>query len=292
MKIDEKIQEMQSELIKVITEANSHSEEDAIRLLEEFGLDNASATKLLETFRCAEEARNAAKNIWESTMESRVENDNDIAEYQQREFETRQLFDKINAECSLLMVAKRIDPNKIDEEVLGKLYEQGIKEEQIDNPALRISLHYFIESKVRGDEAKQLKEILTNVGKKLVPLRKKMEKIEENNKSLKKSYEDLQEEYSDRVVTDEKKYQAALVQISILKKKLKRLQDRSVFQVIKDKLFGVKIKELPEATEVLPETLYQNSLEKMQIMKSEEELDLSTKKNNKQNKKTQAEYQH
>lgn len=292
MKIEERIQEMQGKLIKKLAEMYLLSKEEAIKVLEEIGLDNDSATKLLVTFRAAENAKNEAKNVWDSALGSKVGNDNDIAKYQQQEFETRQHFDEVNDRCALIMVARSIEPRAIDDEILGKLYEQGIQENQIANPALRISFHYYCESKAKDNEMQKLKDFLTRAGKQIVSLRNRMVEQEKQYLSLKNSHENLQNEYTERVIADEKHYQAALVQISILKNKLKRLQDRGIFQIIKTKLFGNKIKELPETTYTLPETLGKNASEKMGIKQHVEDLDLSTDKDNSQNKITQEEFQH
>ena len=68
MKIDEKIEEMQSKLIQTVTVNNLKSEEDVIRLLQEIGLDKDSATKLLLAYRTAESARETAENIFNAAL--------------------------------------------------------------------------------------------------------------------------------------------------------------------------------------------------------------------------------
>jgi len=288
MKINERIQEMQSKLMKVVTEVSENRKEETVRLLEEYGLDSYSATQLLEAFWNAENAKNEAKNVWNVALESKIGNDNDIAKYQQKEYDTRQNLEKVIAKCAVIIVTGEIEPSSINDEVLTELYEQGIEENQIYNPALRISYHYFIESRMKGEETEQLKNILMQVGKKLVPLKNKIERY----KALQKAYKELQSEFTERGITDEKHYQAALAQISLLKNKLKREQDKSVFQIIKSRLSRSKVKELPETTNILPETLRSNVLENMDKIQFEANIDLSTSKNNRQRKVVQEEFQH
>lgn len=281
MKIVERIEEMQSKLLKLLAESSLKSEEEAIRMLEEFGLDNTYAANMLYAFREAESARDKAKNVWKSALESNVANDNDIATFQQQELETRQYFDELNAESAFLMVIKRIDPNKIDEELLNELYQQGVREEQIiNNPALKITYHYFSESKAkdiqRAADLEKVREYTIELNNRMTSLNNRLKESEKQNSSLKNynqvlktSYEKLQKKYKARVYTDEKYYQAARAQIVTLKDKLSQPQDMSMMQKMK-LVFGRKRKELPEPQTRIPDTLL-SAAEKMGIEKNQED---------------------
>ena len=292
MKIDEKIQEMQSKLIKLVEEANIQNKEEAVKILEDFGLNHVLAEKLLETFRKAEEAKNKARNIWVSSLDSRVENNKEIAQCQQQKYETRQEFDEINAKCALIMVARTIEPRAINDEVLHKLYEQRIRKDQIANPALRVCFQYYCEGKVKDERIEKAKAFVASVKNKIDLLLNRISELEKQNQSLKEDNEKMSIRYAEQNIEDEKNYQAALVQISLLKNKLKRLQERSVFQIIRSKLFRSKIKELPETTEVLPETLRTNLSENMGVMQHREERELITDKESPTIKIAQEEYVH
>lgn len=278
MMIEQRIQEMESKLIKLVSEVNIHSKEEAVRLLEVFGLDNESATKLLVTFRNAENAKNATKNVWDTALDSKVGNDNEIAQYQQEEYETRQEFDLVNAKCAWLMLTRSIEPRAINDAVLEKLYEYQIEESQIVNPALRISFHYYCESKAKDVEILKVKRFAMKIGKKAAPLRDRIIELEKQNQEIRNSYQNLQVKSTQKDIIHEEHYQAALVQISILKNKLKRLQDRGVFQTIKAKLFGNKTKELPEATVILPKTLRNSVTENVETMPKVESIEKNSQK--------------
>ena len=257
MKINEKIEEMKSNLLKKVIEANSHSKEDEVRLLEEFGLDKESASQLLLAYSSAEDAKNTAKELWDTAWMSRSETEfsTDIAKTQEREAQTREYFESINARCALQIVTMRIEPSKINEELLKDLYENDVKEEDINNPSLRITFHYYSESKAKDIKRAQDLKKVQEYSSRIVD---KINKLEDENKSLRQCNESLKKQFEDRTVNDEKHYQAALTQIAELKEKVKQLQERSIFKIIGDKLsglFGNKRKELPEASDTIPDTL-------------------------------------
>lgn len=279
MKIEEKIKEMRSKLIKKVMETDSYNKEDAIQLLEGYGLDNESATKLVLAYRSAESAKNTAKNVWNTAWQSSsgVDFSTDIAKSQQNESDTRSQFEHINARCALQMVLNQIELSEINDDVLNELYDLDIKEKDISNVTLRIAYHYYSESKAkdikREADIKKVREYSTRIGNKMASLEKQLseakaenESLKNSNKSLKTSYENLQNEFKVRAENDEKHYQAALSQISLLKEKLRKLQDRGVFQTMGAKLtalFRRKAKELPEASDELPNTLCSTPSEKM-----------------------------
>lgn len=279
MKIDERIEEMQSKLIRILTETNLDDKEEGIKLLERFGLDIEHATKLLDAFRNAESARNTAKMVWDTTLNTRSGDDisTDIEKSQQQELDTRQLLDSVNAECALLIVARRLDPNKIDDEILGKLYEQGIQEEQINNPALKMTYHYYCETKERENDksadSEKFRAFVSKVKAKLEHLEKRIKELENQNEMLSKENINLRYKFSARIVEDERHYQEALSQNRELKRMLNQLQSRGIFQVIGDKILGRnKIRRLPGATSELPETLHKNKAEKVVLEVDEDTL--------------------
>lgn len=279
MKIDERIEEVQSKLIKILTETNLENKEEGIKLLERWGLDTEYATKILEAFRNAESARNAVKNAWNTTLNSRPEDgiSADIANSQQQELETRQRFDSVNAKCALLIVARTLDPNKINNEVLGRLYEQGIREEEIDNPTVKITYHYYCVAKEKENERKEdLEKYRTVVDKvkfKIAQLEKRIEELEAQNKRTYKSYIRLYDSYSTRIAEDEKHYQDALLQNKELKKQVNQLQGRGIFQMIRDKILRRnKTRRLPGGSTELPKTLNENTAEKVGVPKVDEDV--------------------
>lgn len=288
MKIDERIEEMQSKLIKILTETNLENKEEGIKLLERLGLDTEYATELLDAFINAESAKDAAKKVWDSTLNIRPRDDisADIAKSQQRELETRQHFDSINAECALLAVARALAPNNINNEILGKLYEKGIQEEQIDNPALKITYHYYCETMEKeNDRNTDLEKFRTFVSKakaKVVQLENRIEELENQNEMINKAYINLQYKHSTRIIADEEHYQEALSQNKELKRQINQLQSRGIFHAIGDKILGRnKIRRLPGKTSELPETLYENTAEKIGMPEIDKDT-LSTAINNNQ----------
>lgn len=270
MKIDERIEEMQSKLIRIVTETDLNNKEEGIRILEGFGLDIETATELIEAYQNAENAKDTAKNVWNSALNSKsgVDFSTDIEKSQQKAFDTRQFLDAFTSKCALLIVARRLDPNKIDDEILEKLYDEGIQEEQINNPALKITYHYYCEAKERENDksadSEKFRAFVSKVKTNVAQLKKRMEELENQNEMLNKAYINLQHKYSTRIVEDEKHYQDALSLIRELKGKINQLQSRGIFQVIGDKILGRnKIRRLPGKTSEIPETLYENKTEKV-----------------------------
>ena len=118
MKIDEKIQEVKSQLIKVLTEQSS-SKEDLIQMLEKIGLDRKITETLMEALIQAENAKNAVKNIWGS--DTRLDSSTDVATYQQIESETRQKFEDMIEASSILIILNKTNFKDISEEIWQKL---------------------------------------------------------------------------------------------------------------------------------------------------------------------------
>ena len=279
MKINEKTEEMQSRLIKKVIEVSSYSKEDAIKQLEILGLDKDAATKLLIAYREAEAAKTTAQNVWDSAWNSKsgVDFSTDIAKYQQKEAEAREYFDVVKAECALQIVTNAIEPSEINDENLSILYEQGVQESQIINPALKITFHYYSESRRKDDRRTEdlgkVREYSSRIGAQMQKLEEQWREAEsqnaqlkKSNQTLQKSYQDLQTKFQARIESDEKNYQAALTQIRILKNKLAQIQKRGIFKVIGDKIagiFGDKTEKLPETIEKIPDTLFQNKGEKI-----------------------------
>lgn len=276
MKIDEKIQEMQSELIKVLTENSSQSKEDVVLTLERMGIKRETAIKLVEAYIKAEEAKNASKNIWmsEATIDS-----TDVAEYQQKELETRQKFDAIIEASSILVIVNRINLNEINEELWQKLYDQGIDASQITSPILRKDFSSYVEriENENNPETQKMKELLSRVGKHAVNLKKKFlelekeneqlkaenERLKRENEALRSSYNYMENKFKTRIASDEKHYQSALEQIKRQKREIRNLQNRGVFQTIGAKLFGNREKGLPESSLEIPSTLYESISEQI-----------------------------
>lgn len=271
MKIDERIEEMQSKLIRILTETNSKSTEEIMRELDGFGIDVETATKLIEAYQNAESAKKTAKNVWDDALNCRQGDDltTHIAKSQQQEADTRQYFDTLTSQCALLIVVERLNPSKINDEILDKLYGEGIQEEQIYNPALKLAYHYYCENKeiYKGKSAdlEKIKAFASNAKNYIEHQKKHIEELEKQNEKINKAYKNLQCRYSTRIVEDEKHYQEALSLIRELKGKISKLQSRGIFQVIGDKIFKRnedKIRRLPRGVAEIPETLYQSKFEK------------------------------
>lgn len=272
MKINEEIEKMQSELVKVLKGCRLDNKEAAIQNLQEFGLDNDSAVKLLESFGDMQGAKRVAENVWNAALQSRsgVDFSTDIDKSSNTEVRMTRIFNGVNSKCALLMVAKTIDPNEINDEILDKLYEEGIQEHEITNPALKTTFHYYSESKAK-DKEMTLKRtmdatLVDSLNNQLKSIEDKYATLRNDYNILQSNYEKLQNKFKERIALAEKHYQAALSQISTLKDKIGQLQDRGIFRTIGDKLtglFGNKRSELPEATSKIPDTLYESSSEKM-----------------------------
>ena len=284
MKIDERIEEMQIRLINLLIQTKSQIEEESVVAVEELGLEKNYAIELVAAFRASENAREASRNAWDSSLESRVENENDIAKYRQIEFETRQHFDTLNEQCVLMLVTKNIAPNMINDEILDKLYEKGLKEEQIDNQALKVAFHYYSESRAkdiqRALDLEKVKGYSLEISGKMTSLENQLRDTMRQNESLKAELKEeknknvalinanvkLQKRYKSRVISDEKYFQDARAQIETLKSRLNQAQNMSIIQ----KLFGRKRKQLSEPDIKIPDTLYKNMAEKIEIAGSED----------------------
>ena len=279
MKIDEKIEEMQSKLIKVVIEASSRSQEEAVQEIEKFGLPKNYATELLKAYISAKSAKDTAENVWNTALQSRsgVDFSTDIAKTQERESRTRTFFDAINAECAIIMVANAIEPNEIDNEMLDKLYEHRVREDEIKNPALRITYHYYNESKNKDNQmafekanaSKQVDTEKANAEKQIASLNSQLQGLRGRYATLNHRYNVLQSNYEslqNDLSAAEQLYQKARAEISTLKDKIEQLQNRGIFKTIGDKLTGLfrnKRKELPEATTTEPNSTNKNSDFKM-----------------------------
>ena len=294
MKISERIEEIRSKLIRAVTEANLRSEEEGIDLLERLGLDAESAKKLLDAFRTAESAKNTAKNVWNSALKSKagIDFSADIEKSRKREFDTRQYFDETASKNALLMLARTLPPNRIDGEILEELYNYGIQEQQINNPALRVCYNYYCKfqenEKAKESDTEKMRNLFSKIKSSVTSLNRRIEELENQNEMLNKAYINLQYEHSKRIVEDEKHYQDALSLIGELKLKVNQLQSRGVFQVMGDKLLGRnKTKRLPRGNSTLPETLYKSKAEKAGVTRIDQDVlgATRTSDDNKQNDK-------
>lgn len=285
MKMDEKINEMKSQLTKVLNEGKSSNKEQAVKLLEELGLDKDSALELLMAFGDKEHAKKTAENVWNAAWNSRsgVDFSTDIEKSSNAEARMTRYFNGVHSKCAFAMAINAIEPNEINDEILNQLYEQGIRENDITNPALKVTYHYYSESKEK-DEQMTLKKsmdaaLVDTLQNQLRRIEDKYTTLSQKYNILQSNYEKLQNSFKEKMAIAEKKYQAALVQISGLKEKVGQLQNRGIFKTIGDKLtglFGNKKLELPETTTTLPNSLYENSAEKMGLrIPGEEDLGIS-----------------
>lgn len=268
MKIDQRIEDIQSKLIKIMTDSNIKTKEEAIRLLGEYGLDTELAIDLFEAFYYAETAKQTSKNVWQSALNSKdgIDYSNDIAKNQQRATDARLYFDSVNSKCAILIVARTLPPNQINDEVLEKLYELEIQEDQINNPAVRISYHYYCENKQNSIDREKLNQFVEKVKISSRGLRRQIAESEKRYESLKRDYINLKHEYSKRIDENETYYQRALSSIKELQAKVNQLQNRGILQVISDKILGKNVSQrrrLPGKKPELPDSLYESSVEKM-----------------------------
>ena len=250
MKINEVIvEEMQSTLMETLIKVSSYSEEDAVRCLQELNLDNESATELLSAYKESQVAAKAVKDAWNTILESKVKADHsDIAEYQQKEFDTRKHFDKLKERYALLIIINSIEPSEIDEELLKDINEKGVQENEITNPELKIHFHYYLQ--IRSIFEK-VEKIYSGYKKRNEGLSRRLEESQAQTRELISSNESLQKQYQDRIDSDEKYYQLALAQIEALKKQLEQSQKRGIFR----RIFSKKTKEIPDTIPNLPKTL-------------------------------------
>ena len=269
MKIDEKLVKMKSQMRKVLEQRSSYSKEEAIKLLEEVGLSNDSAVKLLQAYGEMESAKKTAQNVWNiawnSSNEVGIDYSTDIRKSSDTEDKMTQYFDSVYSRCAFLMVLKTIEPNEINEELLDKLYEEKISENDITNPVLKTTYHYYSESKAKDKQLNQALRREQNLTEQLHWVEGNYTNLNDKFKILKTSYEKLQTKFQERIALDEKHYQAAISQVETLKSKLKQMQERGFFKIIGDKLTGLfaNTKKLNESTSELPKTLLQTKGEKI-----------------------------
>ena len=276
MNMDERLDKMKSELRKVLNECASNSKEKAIELLGEIGLNNDMATKLLEAFGDMESAKKTAENVWNTAWDSKSDIDfsTDIRKSSDAETRKTQYFEYVHSRCALLMAIKTIEPNEINDELLDKLYEEGIHENEVTNPVLKTTYHYYSESKAKDKQLNQAAQKEKNLTEQLHWVENNYTNLNDKFRRLKTSYENLQSKFQERIALDEKHYQAALSQIEALKNKLKQMQERGFFKIIGDKLTGIfanKTEKLTEPSSKLPKTLFQNKCEKMGMQEFNED---------------------
>ena len=91
----------------------------------------------------------------------------------------------------------------MNDEILSKLYENGILEEQIKNPALKITYHYYCESmekdKDRKEKDEKVIEYSTRVKSGLKLLEQEIENLKSQNETLNNAYRKLQDKFSSRI---------------------------------------------------------------------------------------------
>lgn len=262
MEIEQRIEEVQSKLIKTLTETNFKSTEETMKQLDRFGIDVEAAAKLIEAYQNAESAKNAANNVWDDALNCRQGDDltTHIAKSQQQEADTRQYFDTLTSKCALLIVVERLDPSKINSEILDKLYGEGIREEQIYNPALRITYHYYRERKEIENDRNVISEKFGEFASKakvhIEGQRAEIEELKKRNRRLEDAYRIICYESSTKAKEDEKHYQDALLLIRKQKEQITELENRGIFRVIFDKVRGKNAtRRLPGENAKLPETL-------------------------------------
>ena len=290
MNISEKIEEMRSELIKKVMELDFYSEKEIAEILGETGLDNELAKRLILAYRNAKSAKNTVESFWNEALQIRTgaELPIDVAKAEQDEFDTRNQFDNIIAECARQIVLNKIQPEEINEKILKEIYEYGIKEQDIFNPALKLTFHYYCESKSkdiqREEDLRKVQEYLKKVGRKMTDLESQLnneksenEVLRKDNATLRSSIKKIQKQFRERISADEKHYQSAVAQIISLREKVKLLEERGIFKTIGDKLFRKKRNELPEVYDKIPSTL-NNIPSEERCFKLSDEQDNSTNK--------------
>ena len=176
----------------------------------------------------------------------------------------------------------------MNDEILSKLYENGIQEEQIGNPALKITYHYYCgcieKDREKEEETENRRVLSTKIMSKVESLRDYIKSLEKQIEELKnkyeivsKAYNNLQDKFSTRIVEDEKKYQQSLSVIREFKVKINQLQSRGIFQVIGDKILGRNRKRLlTRVTDELPKTLYENKAEEVGMPEIEKNILIPT----------------
>lgn len=272
MKMDEQIDKMKSQLTKILKECNSSNKEQAIKSLEEVGLGNDSAIKLLQAFGEMKSAEKTAQNVWNVALNSKsgVDFSTDIRKSSDAEARMTRIFNGVHSRCAFLMAINEIEPNEINDEILDKLYEQNIHENDITNSVLKMTYHYYSESKSKDEQLAQEK---TRAARREEILEGQLQFSEQNYSSLNEkfknlqgAYESLQTKFLARIASDEKHYKAALARIETLRNMLNKVQERGIIQTIGAKIagiFGNKTQKLQEPTEQLPESLLCTSAEKI-----------------------------
>ena len=268
MKIEELLKEKKSELRKILEIRGSYSKEETIKALEELGLSNDSAMKLLHAYGDMKRAEETAQNVWNNAWgPNKAGIDFSTAIRKSSDTETRmtEYFEEVKSKCAFLMAIKTIEPNEINEELLEKLYEERISENEITNPVLKTTYHYYSESKAKDKQLNQALRREQNLTDQLHWVEQNHSNLNDKFRSLLTSYENLQTKFQERIALDEKHYQAAISQVETLKSKLKQMQERGFFKIIGDKLIGLfsNTKKLNESTSELPKTLLQTKGEKI-----------------------------
>ena len=271
MKTEELLDEKKSELRKILEQRGSYTKEQLIEALKDVGLSDDSAIKLLHAYGDMKKAEETAQNVWNTAWESTsgIDFSTDIRKSSDTEERMTQYFDSVYSRCAFLMAIKTIDPNEINDELLDKLYEEKISENDITNPVLKTTYHYYSESKAK--DAK-LEDYASRVQSRLTYLERTIQQSESDYIKLSTAYQNLQTKFQERISSDEKHYQAALRQIETLKGKVKQMHERGLFKIIGDKLTGLfaNTKQLIEPNSELPKTLYQNKCEKIGMQELDE----------------------
>lgn len=274
MKIDEKLDKMKSELRKILEKKDSYSKkEEAIQAIEEVGLSSDLAEKLLQAYGEMKSAQKTAENVWNtawnSSNEVGIDYSTDIEKSSNTEIRMTQYFESVYSRCAFLMALKTIEPNEINDELLDKLYEEKISENDITNSVLKTTYHYYSESKAKDA---RLEDYASRVQSRLTYLERKSQQHESDYNKLSAAYQNLQTKFQERIALDEKHYQAALSQVETLKNKVKQMQERGFFKTIGDKITELftNTKKLVESTSELPKTLLQTKGEKIGMQEFDE----------------------
>jgi len=231
MELDEIINAAEGNLIRVIMEnASSHNKEEIIGLLEKVGLDTIHATELTEVLYMGS---------------------------QNYENQSEKTPDKTITKCALLMVAQRMQVEQIGDDILKKLYENKIPEDEINNLALKKVFHYYSEARTKREaDLVKVKGYSRRFSEEIARLRKQLENAENQ-------INDLKGALYNKGKSDENYYQKALAEIRKLRNTVKRMQTQSVFQFMGSKLKRIGERnenQLPESTTELPETLEESTL--------------------------------
>lgn len=264
MKMEELLDEKKAEMRKILEQRGSYTKEQLIEALKNVGLSNDSAVKLLHAYGDMESAKETAQNVWNnawnSSNEVGIDYATDIRKSSDTETRMTQYFESVYSRCAFLMAIKTIDPNEINDELLDKLYEEKISENDITNHVLKTTYHYYSESKAK--DAK-LEDYASRVQSRLTYLERTLQQRESDYSKLSTAYQNLKTKFQERIASNEKHYQEARRQVETLKGKVKQMQERGFFKIIGDKLNGLfaNTKKLTEPGFELPETLLKNKCE-------------------------------